>query len=123
MILLALLLMAPDWKPDPCPPPGNDISCSQSQVVRTEKALSREFADALRRMANCRPKNAVACHDRPRAMRLVRAEQGAWITWRNTHCDVMAFSVSGTSAESVLRNDCRSELSEGRIAELKQIGR
>ncbi len=85
-----------------------------------EQVMDAEYGHALSRVANCRPVNSTRCDNRPRAREVVRAEQEAWLAWRNAHCDVMAFSMEATSAEGQVRADCRTGLTVERTDELEE---
>jgi uncharacterized protein YecT (DUF1311 family) len=56
-------------------------------------------------------------------MHLLDAEQRAWTAWRNAHCDVVAFAVEETSAETQIRADCRTPLAIQRTRYLRGVGR
>jgi uncharacterized protein YecT (DUF1311 family) len=57
----------------------------------------------------------------PRALDLIEAEQDAWLAWRNAHCDIVAFGVEETSAEGLVRADCRTPLTIKRAEELSEV--
>lgn len=56
-------------------------------------------------------------------MRVFNKEQQTWTAWRDAHCDVVAFSVGGSSAEMMVRMDCRTELTLARIKEIEAVGK
>ncbi|MCA1749313.1 MAG: lysozyme inhibitor LprI family protein [Sphingomonadales bacterium] len=51
----------------------------------------------------------------------LRAAQRAWITLRDEHCTVMAFHMRGGSAEPMLYNGCRAEMTRQRTEELRDL--
>ena len=91
--------------------------------MAAEELMVREFDRAIARVRDCKPVNSTRCYNRPRALAVVRAEQKAWKAWRDAHCDVMAFSLEGTSAEGQVRDDCKTKLTVERINVVKKIGR
>jgi uncharacterized protein YecT (DUF1311 family) len=93
------------------------------KLIASERSMNLEFQAALQRLRTCKPANSTKCYDMTRAIRLVQAEQTTWLTWRNAHCDVFAFSMENTSAEGELRAYCRIEQTQKRTAELQKIGR
>ena len=84
--------------------------------------MTHEFGQALYRVQHCRPANSTGCYNRSRALTVLRAEQRSWMAWRDAHCDVIAFGVERTSVESVVRNDCKTELTVERTQSIKKIG-
>jgi len=81
------------------------------------------FRQVQFRLQNCKPVNSTACYNMTRAVALLSAEQRTWMAWRDAHCDVLAFGVEQTSAETQVRADCRTELTVKRTAELRKVGR
>lgn len=51
----------------------------------------------------------------------LRAAQRAWITLRDEHCTVWAFHMRGGSAEPLLYNGCRAQMTRERTRELREL--
>ncbi|MEA3037258.1 MAG: hypothetical protein QOH04_3045 [Sphingomonadales bacterium] len=84
--------------------------------------MAAAFGQAKSRLRFCRPHNSVDCYNMKQGLVLFDAEQRTWRAWRNAHCDVVAFGVEKTSAEAMVRADCRTGLTVKRIGELQQVG-
>lgn len=52
---------------------------------------------------------------------LVQAQR-AWITFRDAHCQTMAFTMRGGSGEGTAFAGCLAEMTQRRIAELRELG-
>jgi uncharacterized protein YecT (DUF1311 family) len=92
-----------------------------AKLAAADRTMLVEFEDVISRIEHCEPANSTKCFNAAGATDVVRAEQRAWLPWRNAHCDVFAFSMEGTSAEEELRASCRRDLAEKRTEELRKI--
>jgi uncharacterized protein YecT (DUF1311 family) len=119
------MLSAATYTPPPCKDvaPGGDRRCAVADFGRAERRMTISFQRAVHRLRSCRPLNATRCDDRPGAVRLFSREQQTWKAWRDAHCDVIAFGVEKTSAEMMVRMDCRTELTLARTKEIEAVGR
>jgi len=122
---IALLLSAANYTPPPCKDvaPGGDRRCAVADFGRADRRMKVAFRRAAQRLRFCRPVNSTHCDDRPGAIRVFTREQQTWTAWRDAHCDVVAFSVAKTSAEVMVRMDCRTGLTLGRIKEIEAVGK
>jgi len=124
-VILLALLVAASWHPPPCGdsgPYGTD-HCARRDYARAERAMAIAFRQAESRLRSCRPRNSVDCQDLKHGLLLFEAEQRTWRAWRDAHCDLVAFTVEKTSAEAMVRADCRTGLTVKRTGELQQEGR
>ena len=110
------------WSPPSCGA-GDPVSCVKRDYEDAEKLLERELALAMDRLRACSPANSTKCDNLDRQVELVTKEQNAWQSWRDAHCDVLAFGVEQTSAEEQVRSDCRTKITHERIENLREIGR
>ncbi|WP_213979452.1 lysozyme inhibitor LprI family protein [Sphingomonas sp. dw_22] len=124
MILFAAAILLQDWHPAPCTDKSErgDIRCAQRDLAKAERAMGTVFSQAIFRLQHCTPRNSTSCYNRPRAIKLLQAEQRTWLAWRNAHCDVVAFGMEGTSGEIQVRSDCRTGLTVARTKELQEVG-
>ena len=124
MIWLAAIALQ-TWHPTPCTDraPGGEARCARRDFITAEQAMVREFDRALYRVRHCQPADSTHCYNTTRALSLMRIEQRSWVAWRNAHCDGFAFPVEGTSAESVIRDVCKTKMTVERTNDIKKIGR
>jgi len=59
--------------------------------------------------------------DRPNGEDRLRAAQRAWITLRDEHCAVWGYHMRGGSAEPLLYNGCRADMTRDRIEALRAL--
>jgi len=119
-VIFALAAFVADWKPPPCALKDPRI-CAAHDLLLAERKMDAEFRATIRRLRYCKPRDSTKCDNMPRAIQLIQSEQRAWTEWRDTHCDVFAFSVENTSADVQVRNDCRTELTVKRTQELAKV--
>ena len=110
------------WTPPGCGA-GDPVLCAKRDYEDAGKLLQRELALAMDRLHACSPANSTKCDNLDRQVELVMTEQAAWQSWRDAHCDVVAFGVEQTSAEGQVRSDCRTKITHDRIESLRKIGR
>jgi uncharacterized protein YecT (DUF1311 family) len=124
-VIWLALLYAPDWQPPPCGDtgPNSTTRCARRDLARAERAIAAAFGQARGWLRSCRPRDSTQCYDLEHGLRLFEAEQRTWRAWRDAHCDVVAFEVEGSSAEAMVRMDCRTGLTVKRTKELQQVGR
>jgi uncharacterized protein YecT (DUF1311 family) len=125
VIALALVIAGATYTPPPCKDfaPGGDRRCAVADFGRADRRMRLAFQRAVQRLRSCRPLKSTRCYDRTGAMRVFNKEQQTWTAWRDAHCDVVAFSVGGSSAEMMVRMDCRTELTLARIKEIEAVGK
>jgi uncharacterized protein YecT (DUF1311 family) len=121
MILMAVA-MAAAWRPPLCPD-GATQQCALRDFTKAERANSLAFVQAKGRVRSCKPVDSTRCYNQKRAIFLLETEQRTWRAWRDAHCDVVTFGVEETSAETMVRADCRTELTVKRTKDLQKVGR
>jgi uncharacterized protein YecT (DUF1311 family) len=94
--------------------------CAAQSFAEADRALNAQWritiADVRRTDADI-----PEWDERGTAEQRLRDAQRAWIVFRDAHCTVYGFTSRGGSMEPMLFNFCRSELSEQRTKQLKDL--
>ena len=124
MIFAALFLLAqaPDAVAE-CTDPttqGEMNACAKQEFDRVDAELN-----AVWKKVRGWAKNADAKLDRGDGQsgyaESLLAAQRAWLTYRDTHCQLVSFDARGGSMQPLLINNCLTELTENRTAELREL--
>ena len=124
MSLLVALALASAWKPSPCAATtqAGAEACGRRDLAAAERPMEAEMARiarVLKQPARRRTTRAAG----PKAMAIITADQRAWLAWRNAHCDRVAYALSDSSAEAIVRLDCRTKMTVERTRDLSTVAR
>jgi uncharacterized protein YecT (DUF1311 family) len=123
VILLAIALAA-QWKPPFCAgdSQAETDACARRDLSNAERSMAQQMTRIVRVLM--RPERArTTAAAGPEAVHIISAEQRAWRGWRDAHCDVVAYGVQHTSAETMVRLDCKTEMTVKRTKDLIKVAR
>lgn len=123
MISLLLLSEAVRYAPPPCPEKGQagEERCAAAELAKAEKRLSVAWSKAVQALRDPARRNSTKAFGQT-PINLLTTEQKSWRAWRDAHCDVMAYSMQGTSGEALVRYDCKTGMTLDRVRILEGVG-
>jgi uncharacterized protein YecT (DUF1311 family) len=96
-----------------------EMACLAALLPRLEAEL-----DGLYRLAIRQDERDEADLDRsrniPSKVELVKAQR-AWAAYRDAHCLTVSFTLRGGSGEGIANAECRADLTQARIEQLKAL--
>lgn len=123
MIALLLLSSAASFAPPPCPEKGQagEERCAAAELTKAEKRLSMAWNKAVQTLRDPARRNTTKAFGQT-PINLLTVEQKSWRAWRDAHCNVMAYSMEGTSGEAMVRYDCKTGMTLDRVKILEGVG-
>ncbi len=123
MILLSLALAAgaPDWN---CADPQAQQEmnwCAAEEFRKADAALNAQWKLTSLEMKQRDVRDGKPEDGRPGHMATLLAAQRAWLKYRDAHCDLEGYRFRSGTMEPLLVATCRTELTEARTKQLKDL--
>lgn len=117
------LARAEDQPQIDCSSGGNSTAeqqyCSEQALDKADKQLNAIYKKALATEANL--DKQAASKEQAGAVNSLKKAQRIWIQYRDAHCDTVGYEAQGGTILGSLLMDCKKEMTEGRIKELKAL--
>lgn len=96
-------------------------TCASNDYEAADQALNKAYQAAMQRMRQADEEAAATGPDSVGAVEALKKAQRGWIAYRDGHCEAEGFAMRGGSAEPMLVNGCKAELSRTRARELDAL--
>ncbi|MXO90049.1 lysozyme inhibitor LprI family protein [Pontixanthobacter aquaemixtae] len=127
MIVTAIAMIAaaippvPEWNCDD-PQVQQEMNwCANQEYLEADAALNAQWKKTAAVMKLRDENFESTSDDRPGYFDTLLAAQRAWLTYRDTHCRSEGYYARGGSLEPLLVATCKTELTEGRTAQLAAL--
>lgn len=122
-MILTLLLAAsePGWN---CADPQAQQEmnwCAAEDFRRADAAMNAQWKPTSHEMKQRDARDGKPTDNRPGHFATLLAGQRAWLKFRDAHCDLEGYLFRGGSMEPLLVATCRTELTEARTKQLKDL--
>ena len=125
MIALLLLAFAPaNDVPWNCADPQAQQEmnwCAAMEFHRADSALNAQWKVTTAEMKQLDIRDGKQTDGRPGHFAVLLSAQRAWLKYRDAHCDLEGYVFRGGSMEPLLVATCRTELTEARTKQLKDL--
>jgi len=124
MIAAILLMMADTEVPWNCVDPQAQQEmnwCAAQDFHKADAALNAQWKLTANEMKGRDTRDGKPSDGRPGHMATLLAGQRAWLKFRDAQCDLEGFLFRGGSMEPLLVATCRTELTEARTKQLKDL--
>jgi len=122
MIAAILLLAAvPGWN---CADPQAQQEmnwCAAQDFHKADAVLNAQWTLTVREMKQRDICDGKSTDGRPGHFAVLLSAQRAWLKYRDAHCDLEGYVFRGGSMEPLLVATCRTELTEARTMQLKDL--
>ena len=95
-------------------------ACALAAFSRADAELNRQWQVTLAAARRSAAADLPAADGRTAADRLLAAQR-AWLTFRDAHCDSVAYGEMGAQLDYTMNIHCRAELTRQRTAQLAEI--
>ena len=123
MIILSLALAAgaPGWNCDD-PQAQQEMNwCAAQEFHKADAVLNAQWTLTVREMKQRDIRDGKQTDGRPGHFATLLAAQRAWLKYRDAHCDLEGYLFRGGSMEPLLVATCRTELTEARTKQFKDL--
>jgi uncharacterized protein YecT (DUF1311 family) len=96
-----------------------EMSCLAELLPKQDAELKRRYLSAIRE-AERDDVGLDSSKNVPTKVELIKAER-AWVAYREAHCLTVSFTMRGGSGQGIAEAECRAELTEVRIEQLKSL--
>lgn len=121
LLILALAAGAPGWN---CADPQAQQEmnwCAAQDFHKADAALNAQWKLTTADMKARDARDGEPEDGRPGHFATLLAGQRAWLKFRDAHCDLEGYLFRGGSMEPLLVATCRTELTEARTKQLKDL--
>lgn len=122
-VILALLLAAgaPDWNCDDPQVQQEMNYCAAQEFHKADTALNIQWKQTAAEMKARDKRDGKPTDGKPGHFATLLAGQRAWLKFRDAHCDLEGYLFRGGSMEPLIVATCRTDLTEARTKQLKDL--
>ena len=121
LLTLALSAGSPGWNCDD-PQAQQEMNwCAAQEFHRADSALNAQWKLTTAEMKQRDQRDGKQTDGRPGHFAVLLAGQRAWLKYRDAQCDLEGYLFRGGSMEPLLVATCRTELTEARTKQLKNL--
>lgn len=95
--------------------------CAYLDFEKADKELNRVYKQALAAQVEADKEAAEMNEAYVGAVKALKKAQRAWIDYRDGHCDGVGYEAVGGSMQPMLIEGCRTQLTQARTKELKEL--
>ena len=96
-------------------------ACAYREFERADAAMNAQWKLTAARMKQIDADFDRSQDNRPGYFDTLLAAQRAWLTYRDQHCASEGYTMRGGSAESMMISGCKTQLTEARTKQLKDL--
>lgn len=95
--------------------------CSEQSLAKADEELNAVYKQALKKQAELDRELAETDQNSVGAVESLKKAQRIWIQFRDAHCDNVGYEARGGTMLGSLLMDCKTEMTDGRIKQLKAL--